>query len=571
MNLEKEMNYGLLILVLLTFTGCSSTTSDSIEPTVSPVESKVADKVITNALVFLPNEERAEAIAISDGKLTFIGSNQEVRQLIGDSTEIIDAGDGLVLPGFIDNHNHLGEGGEVTCFPEAERTLRQQITKLAECVRDISPGKWVIGYGGNYLSEMDDLQSTPLSLLNQIFPDNPVIIMDYTSHAQFVNSLALEQAQITKQSENPAGGVYMKDASGELNGILLDNAGDKVMELAVNSEEGRFDVFVEGILYGLKQARQNGITTVGDGRTYWRRGMYEAWKQIDKDNQLTTRVSLRPWIYPDVNKQEQIDFLQSAIQNDIDKLLIVNQVKMYSDGIASYGTGRVIQPYEFTWMQNLPNGLNYIDQANMISWLETLQNLGFGAHIHAIGDLGVRETLNAIESIRNQGSTLKYNMTHLEMVDPSDLPRFALLNVDADLQLSFAAHTHSERAEHIEPFIGSQRASEIFHTPVKELHSSGANVVLSSDWTVNPISPLSAISIAVEEGSLTINEAINAYTINPAKALGLDSITGSLEIGKSADLVVLSRDLRELSPAEIKRTKTILTMLKGKVVYSTLN
>lgn len=561
------MNYLVSILMLFTMIGCSSNTRET-ESENNVVSQTAADSVISNAKVYLGKGSYAEAVAIKDGKILFVGSEQAAQAYVANGTNVINASGQLVLPGFIDNHNHLGEGGEVTCTPSAEYTLSQQAQLLSQCAENVEAGKWIIGYGSDYLSEMDEQQTTPISVLNQLFPNNPVIIMDFTSHAQFVNSYALELAEIDKSTPDPIGGVYMKDSQGELNGVLLDNAGDLVMEMAVNSVEGKFDIFVEGILFGLQQARENGITSVGDGRTYWRRGMYEAWKQVESNNLLTARISLRPWIYPDVNKQEQLNFLQQAFQNDISKLLIVNQVKMYSDGIVPYGTGRVIEPYQFTWTPELPNGLNYISQAAMSDWLITLFGIGYGAHIHAIGDLGVRESLNSIEQVRNQGSALKYNMTHLEMVDQQDLNRFRQLNVDADLQLSAEAHSHAERVEHIAPFIGAQRANEVLLTPVKALQDSGANLVLSSDWTVNSISPLSAISIAVGEGALSIDEAISAYTINPASALGLDTITGSIEVGKSADLVVLERDITQLNSTEIKQVKVSKTLLEGEVVYT---
>ncbi|MCW9015414.1 MAG: amidohydrolase family protein, partial [Kangiellaceae bacterium] len=196
------MNYLVSILILFTMIGCSSNTREP-ESDNNVVSQTVADRVITNAKVYLGKDNYAAAIAIKDGKILFLGTEQAAQAYIATVTNVIDAGGQLVLPGFIDNHNHLGEGGEVTCTPSAEYTLSQQAQLLSQCAQNVEPGKWIIGYGSDYLSEMDEQQTTPISVLDDLFPQNPVIIMDFTSHAQFVNSLALEIAEIDKSSPNP--------------------------------------------------------------------------------------------------------------------------------------------------------------------------------------------------------------------------------------------------------------------------------------------------------------------------------------------------------------------------------
>ena len=568
-------NY-LIIAFVLAITGCNTNSSnntpsevknqETVTPEVTaPSPITPADMVITNGVVY--GNATAQAIATNAGQISFIGSNAEVQRFIDENTQTINADGQLVLPGFIDNHNHLVEGGEMTCFPKREASLAEQTTLLAQCAKDAADGVWITGYGGAFELEMQALSVTTLATLDSIFPNNPVIIMDWASHSQFVNSLAYEKAGISKESEDPQGGVYLKDENGNLNGILMDNAGDMVMELAVNSMTGKLESALFGIENGLNEAKKHGITTVGDGRTYWRQGIFEAWQQVAKENKLTARISIRPWIYPDVEKAEQLAFLTNAYQNNINKLLIVNQVKMYIDGMPEYSTARVIEPYTFTWFEGYPNGVNYLTQQAMSNWLVDLYAMGYGAHIHAIGDLGVREALNAIESVRNAGSKLNYNMTHLQLVDPIDIPRFASLGVDADFQIAGASFNTDELAQYIAPFIGQKRANEVHHSPVKELYDTGANVVLSSDWTVNSISPMSAISYSVEEGSLTVEQAIDAYTIKPAFALGLETITGTIEIGKSADFTILDRNIMQATAEQIRNTKVVATVLQGKMVY----
>lgn len=559
--------------VTLTITdddGANATETKLVSVTIEQTQVTPVETVFNNAHLY--GFADAGAVAVDQGKIVAIGSNSQIQAYIDSDTQVIDLNGKWLLPGFIDNHNHLGEGGEVTCEPQNNLSLADQAGFLQRCAAGVPADTWIIGYGGDFYIEMEDSTDprTTVQLLDDLFPQNPVIIMDFTSHAMFVNSLAYEKAGITAQTPDPQGGIFMKDNNGRLNGMLMDNAGDVVMEIAVNSIEGKFDIIDEGIRYGLQAVAENGITTVGDGRTYWKRGMFEGWQRVHQAGDMTARVSVRPWIYPEVDDDEQLQFLQGALQNDIEQLLIVNQVKMYIDGMPELGSGRVIEPYLFTYFQQYPNGYNYIDESRMTGLLKDLQTIGYGAHIHAIGDLGVRETLNAIEAVRANNSDLQYNMTHLHMMDPADLNRFAQLQVDADLQVGAfeGGNMAGELGEHLHPFIGKERADEILHTPVKALYQSNANVVLSSDWTVNPLSPMAAISVVVAEQAMPIHAAIDAYTINAAKALGLESITGSIEVGKSADFVVLDRDLTTSTPAQIRNAQVLRTVLQGETVYS---
>ena len=360
----------------------------------------------------------------------------------------------------------------------------------------------------------------------------------------------------------------MKTEVGDaLLGILIDNAGDIVMELAWNSLKNKFTKSYDGLLNGLHEVAKNGITTVGDGRLYWKRGWYDVWKAVEADGQLTARVSLRPWIYPHIPQQEQLTFLKSIYNSDKNGLLIVDQVKMYSDGIIVNGTAKILTPYQFTYFPESPYGLNYIQPKAMKSWLTTLATLGYGAHIHAIGDGGVRSALNAIESARKSGSTHHYNMTHLEMINPSDYSRFKSLSVDADFQVGSDYIVNNDHRWAYE-LIGEKRSHKLI--PLGAVYKAGANITLSSDWNVNPLSPLAAIANAValkDKGLPSVQAAIDAYTINAAHALGLASVTGSLEVGKSADIVVIDHAIVDKAPKNIRESSVIWTLLRGETVF----
>ncbi|KJY88367.1 urease [Vibrio neptunius] len=529
-----------------------------------------AEMVLTNAHIY--GHQNADSIAIANGKILYVGSQEDMKRFAGSMTETIDLDGGFIAPGFIDNHNHVFEaaseaGGQ--CELSMDAGIEEQIPYLKACRKEARRGEWVMGYGFSIEAVLaEDNRRTPLEVIDSIFPDQPVIIMEQTSHSMWVNSVALDIAGINKHSPEPQGGKILKDEeTGELNGILFDNAGDIVMEMAWNSLEEQFDQSYEGMMAGLDEARRHGITTIGDGRLYWKRGWYEVWKEAEKRGDLTARVSLRPWIYPTDSMQPQLSFLSKVLATDKSRLVLVDQVKMYSDGILVNGTAKTLAPYLDTYIPDEPYGINYIPPKAMADWLNALDKIGYGAHIHAIGDGAIRESLNAIESIRKQGSNKNYTLTHVELVNSKDVERFSQLNVTADFQVGsdyVAYHEH----QWAEAFLGAKRTRALMN--LKAIFETGANVSLSSDWNVHDINPLVGIGnslIMGKTGLPSVEDAIDAYTINAAVSLGLDDITGSIEVGKAADFAILSRDITKLSAEKIKKTDIWMTFLNGQVVY----
>mgnify|MGYP005734065949 CR=1 FL=1 len=542
----------------------------SLTMTANTYAADSADMVLTNASIY--GYQTADSIAISKGKILYVGKASDMQGFTRSTTETIDLDGGFIAPGFIDNHNHVFEaaseaGGQ--CELSMDAGLEEQIPYLKACRKDARRGEWVMGYGFSIEALLaEDNRRTPLEVIDSVFPDQPVIIMEQTSHSMWVNSAALEKAGINKNSPEPQGGKILKDEyTGELNGILLDNAGDIVMEIAWNSLEEQFDQSYEGMMTGLDEARSHGITTIGDGRLYWKRGWYEVWKEAEKRGDLTARVSLRPWIYPTDSMQPQLSFLSEVLATDKSQLLLVDQVKMYSDGILVNGTAKTLAPYLDTYIPDEPYGINYIPPEAMEEWLKALDKIGYGAHIHAIGDGAIRESLNAIEAMRQQGGAKDYTLTHVELVNSKDVERFAKLNVTADFQVGsdyVAYHDH----QWAEAFLGAKRTRALMN--LKAIFDTGANVSLSSDWNVHDINPLVGIAnslIMGKTGLPSVEDAIDAYTINAAISLGLDDITGSIEVGKAADFAILSRDITQLSAEKIKKTDIWMTILNGQIVY----
>ncbi|AQS39515.1 putative TIM-barrel fold metal-dependent hydrolase [Shewanella psychrophila] len=555
--------YSLALIASLTM-GTTSCKAESTEPT------ELADLIITNAVIY--GHKSADTLAVYDGNIVYIGNENGVNSYRNGQTLVMDLEHAFVMPGFIDNHNHVFEAassGGGNCELNMDASLAEQVPYLKACRKQANDNEWLMGYGFSIDAVLNEQnESTPLEVIDRIFPDHPVVIMEQTSHSMWVNSQALRLAGITKNSIEPQGGKILKDEeTGELNGILFDNAGDLVMEMAWNSLENQFDTSYIGLMSGLEEAAAHGITTIGDGRLYWKRGWYEVWRAAEKNDELTARVSLRPWIYPTDSMDAQLKYLKTIHSGNKSGLLLVDQVKMYSDGIFINGTAKLLKPYIDTYIADEPLGINYIAPQQMPSWLDKLNQIGFGAHIHAIGDGAIRESLNAVEYVRSKGVNRPYTLTHVELVNPQDVPRFAKLDVTADFQVGsdyVAHHDHSWA----EPFLGEKRSSLLMN--LKAIFDTGANVTLSSDWNVHDINPLVGIANSIKMGATglpDIDTAIDAYTINAAASLGISDITGSIEVGKSADLAIIDSDITQLPVEEIVYAEVIMTLLQGKTVF----
>ncbi|HFR4155502.1 amidohydrolase [Bacillus cereus] len=534
--------------------------------------------VFKNGTIYTSNEKQdiVEAVAVKEGKIIFVGSNKDVEEFINEDTKVVDLQGRFILPGFVDNHNHIFEAkspaaGNCSVSPDA--SLQKQRSYLKACKKGVKDGEWISGTGFSLealLKDMDEKseQQTPLQVLDELFPNNPVLIMERTSHSVWVNSKALELAGINKDTKDPQGGRIIRDSeTGEPFGILYDTAGDIVMEKAWNSQPNLFEKNYEGLLDGLDEVAKNGITTVGDGRLYWKRGWLDVWNKVNDEKKLTSRVVLRPWVYPNLNEAEQMEYFKKIKRDDVSSRMLINQVKMYSDGISINSTAKTLEKYKFEWFTGTPYGLNYIPEEKMKWWLTELNKIGYGALIHTIGDAGVRESLNAIEAAKKEGANQPYTLTHVEMVEDSDIDRFAKLGISADFQVG---HDFAEdpKQSWASTYFTNQQMKRIM--PLGRIWKTGANVSLSSDWDVNELNPLVTISNALsidEKGLSDVYAAIDAYTIKPAKALGLDNITGSIEVGQSADMVLLNEDITKMSADKIPNAKVLVTVLQGEVVY----
>lgn len=531
--------------------------------------------ILHNAKIYTVDDRQpwAQALAIdAEGRIVAVGGDAEVLALANHDTERVDLRGRLVLPGFQDTHAHVLDASSEAqgdCELSPDEAIEDWLDILADCANNQSADEdedrgapdWLLG-SGFALHTLLEAGQTPRSLLDRIIPDRPVAIMEETSHSYWLNSEALRQADIDADSPDPAGGVIVRDAKGQPTGLLLDNAGDLAMDAALPPSRALQRTYYDAVVAGQAELARNGITSVADARVFWRRGHLEAWQKAARQDQLKARTVLGLWAYPNLQDDRQLLALKALHDDDTSDLLRITQVKFYVDGIIHNTTARLRRPYE----ESLPgvdrHGLYYFDPPRLARYARELSEAGFDLHLHAIGDQGVRDALDAIEST---GTTGRHRITHVELVAPEDIPRFRGLNATVDFQPS--AYFQKPALEEYVPAIG-ERAHRML--PMRAIYDSGARVTLSSDWDVNALSPLGIIQNALSLGDRSLPDldaAVRAYTLSAAYTLRQEKETGSLEVGKLADLVVLNRNIFEMPINRIGTAKVVSTYLGGEEVF----
>ncbi|QPC93634.1 amidohydrolase [Mesorhizobium sp. INR15] len=526
--------------------------------------------VLTNAKIHTvnPKAPSAEAIAIDDkGVILAVGTEKDALNAAGKDAEIIDLGGKMVLPGFQDAHMHLIEAGvnQILCEFEPFGKLADTLGTVEDCLKS-SKTDWVLGSGVSMTNLLDE-DDNPIALLDEISPDRPVLILDDIGHGAWANSAAMHAAGYDVLSGNPPGGIILRNPkTGKPNGVVLENAQQKLRNLAFPDTPENVEFAYESMLPTLKTMAENGITTVSDAGGFWPQGHVKVWEKALANNTLTVRASNALYVYPDMPFDEQMAALTKLYSNDASSLLRFNQAKIYVDGILEQRTGAVLEPYEkgAGIDHGFDRGFLYFDVDTLNRYSKALSQAGFQLHYHVTGDRGARLALDAIA--QSDPAPGPHRLTHLYLVDKTDLPRFKQLGVVADFQLA-PSSVDPEYVRFIRQFIGD-RADTMM--PAGTLASMGAAVVMSSDFDADELSPLIKIQTAAmrkTNGAPDVATAIEWMTINPARLLHQGATTGSLEVGKFADLVVIDRDILQLPVKAIGNAKVVATLLQGKPVY----
>lgn len=538
-----------------------------------------ADLVFHGGRALVPDAGAGEAtaVAVARGRIVAVGRD-EVRELIGPGTEVVDLRGGLLTPGFQDAHVHPLGGGQslLLCNVGAAQSPLESAELVAEYALANPELEWITG-GGWYMATFPG--GTPTAdLLDAVVPDRPVFLTNRDVHGAWVNSRALEIAGITADTPDPPDGRIERDASGRPTGTLHEGAMTLVNRFIPppsHAERAHALLVAQAYLHSFGvTAWQDAI--LGDYADL--RDPSAAYKALAEDRRLTARVVGALW-WERERGLEQIESLVSRRETLRAGRFAATSVKIMQDGVAENFTAAMLAPYGDGHGHATPNsGISFVDPEDLKAAVTELDALGFQVHFHSIGDRAARECLDAVEAAleANGRADNRHHIAHIQVVHPEDVPRFATLGVTANIQALWA--TKDEQMVQLTlPFLGEARGA--WQYPFGDLARSGARLAAGSDWPVSSPDPLAAIHVAVNrsagddaqllpEQALTLAEAFAAYTAGSAYVNHLDDVTGTIEVGKHADLAVLDRDPFAGPADEIAAARVLQTFVEGERVFA---
>lgn len=539
---------------------------------------KTADLVFRNGAVYTLDASRrwAEAVAVSRGRIVYVGTDRGVGSWIGPQTVVVDLQGKMLLPSFHDSHVHpVSSGIELDECQLSELATVEQILEAVRRYAEQNPQKpWIRGTGWQLPVFAD--ANPHKSLLDKVVADRPVYLTAADGHSAWVNSRALEVAKITKETPDPKPGRIERDPkTGEPTGTLREDA---MRLVARHLPKYTPDDYLNGLRRALEMANRFGITSLQDAAV--NETELNAYAELDRRGELTARVVAALHVEPSKGVS-QIPRLMAMRQKYQGRRLRATATKIFADGVIEARTAALLEPYLGT---NGDRGKANVEPDAFNPLVAALDHAGFQIHVHAIGDRAIRNTLDAFEFARakNGSRDARHHIAHIELFSPQDIPRFRRLGVIANFQPLWA-FADPYIVKLTIPVLGPERSRWLY--PIRSLAATGAVIACGSDWSVSSMNPLEAIQVAItrrgpDEGqgpawipeeTVDLAQMLAGYTINGAYVNFEESETGSIETGKAADLIVLDRNLFEIPAHEIHQAKVLLTLLEGKAVYRDAN
>jgi predicted amidohydrolase YtcJ len=534
-----------------------------------------ADLIFRNGDVYTVDAARtwARAVAVRKGRIVYVGNADPPDSLVGPSTEVVDLQGRLLLPGFQDAHVHPVtsgvEYGEVRLYDAG--TAAAAVDTIAAWAAAHRDAAWI--RGGGWELPLFPKGNPDKKLLDRAVPDRPALLYAADGHSAWVNSKALAAAGVTRNTPDPPNGRIEHDPrTGEPSGTLREDA---IALVADSMPEHTAAEMSEGLARAMREANAFGITTVfaaDEGLPE-----LEAYAKADKAGTLTLRVVAALDIGGDTARSAVLERLRDRRQRFASRLVHPIAVKLYADGVIESGTAALLSPY---LDRHGDAGTPNYTAAELDRLVTALDRDGFQVHVHAIGDRAIRMTLDAFEQATkaNGPRDSRHSIAHLELIDSSDIPRFRRLGVVANFEALWA-NGDEYLTRLTEPALGPARSRWLY--PIASVARSGAVLSGGSDWSVSSLNPLDAIEMGVTHVDperprmkawnpaerVDLATMIAMYTIDAAYANRLDRETGSIEVGKLADLVVLDRNLFEIPQRDIHTVKVVRTLLEGRTVY----
>ena len=561
---------------------------------------QIADRVYRNAKVYSiamdGTETHAQAVAIKDGSFIYVGDEVGVKEYIGSATEVVDCKGKSVIPGLGDAHMHLAHAAKkfATCsfgaiVPDPDKDTPEGVVKklqevLKNYVEENEDAPVIRGLGWDRTWFSGGLQGIvrPFTRhdIDQIVPDKPAVLMSYCGHRVLLNTKALEAANITKDTDDQ-NGLIVREADGSPSGYIKE----PVAFLPIIDSIPNYDFSPEEHHGALKQCfdmfNETGYTLLCDCQ---QGASYPVLTEMAKNREFTVRVSG----VHNVNDATRVEDMEKAIENrtrfDVGDLFTVNTVKYFADGQFS-----MIEPYAETSINHAPGTREPLlwDEAHMEESMSLANKEGFNIHTHAMGSYAIRKVIDCYENAQKlyPNPSIRNIIAHCTFIDPTDRVRMGRSHIIASNQPAWFNDNPTE-----EPVMVADWGENVVRQtyPSKSLIDNGVVCAYGSDFFVSPSYGLTGIQVAMTrrhvkidptyelfkdipaalpEECVNLKEALKAHTINAAYQAHLEDITGSIEVGKSAELVVLDSDIENTSVEQIQDIKVLETVFQGKTVF----
>ncbi|MBF0361370.1 MAG: amidohydrolase [Oligoflexia bacterium] len=606
MKLTKLMQLFFIVVSICMLASCATTTISKKINITTNVGKKIAetaetaeisDMIIKNGVVFTAdnNNKFAEAVAVKKSKIIYVGTNSEVEKLRGDTTKVIDLEGKMLLPGMIDSHIHSpGTMLDKLYLIDLNGVLTEEetIKKIEEYVKNHPdlPIYYGSGFSVGAFKGEEVSKGPKKERLDAISANKAIIIDSYDGHSSWLNSKAFEQFAITKKTKAPAGGVIEKDANGELWGTLKESAQRLVPSKNFTAEQK----------LTAAKSYQKYLHSLGYTGIMSMTGAKDEFVLMDKKGELKMYVNNAIVIDPQKDLKKQIQSAISVRDAYSSQNYRVNTLKFFADGVVEGVTAYLLKPYAKAANKGKNFRGTFLWNMKKLKKSFVLANKNkFQIHVHSIGDGSTRNVLNALEYAKNKlatrnssvGEDYRNVITHLQLVADDDIKRFAKLKVIAATQ-PFWGLKEPKWWEVVDyPFLAERAEKEY---PLQSFIKAGVIVTASSDHSVTPIpNPFWAIEVGVTRNLETpeyysvdeikdiddpkwllnplerasIKDMIKAYTINGAYQNFIEKITGSIEVGKNADMIIVDKDITKVNPLTIDSSKVVHTIFNGEIVY----
>lgn len=534
-----------------------------------------ADVVYHTGKLYTVNAEQpwAQAVAIRNGVIEFVGSDDAVRAHIGPKTAVHDLHGRLMLPGFQDAHVHPLHAGleALSCFLGGAESVEHYRSVMPDCVARAGDREWITG-GGWSMAAFGPGARASKSILDEFAPDKAVFLASADGHSGWANSRALEIAGITKDTPDPVDGFIDRDPeTGEAIGSLQEGA----MRLVTKHiPKPTADERIAALEYARDLMHSVGITSLQ--KAYANEPELETYEYLDKAGKLNLRV-VAALLWDADGPADQVANMKALRERYTHGNLRATSVKIFVDGVMENYTAVMLEPY---LIEDATHGTPMIDPMDMTEVVSELVAEGFQVHFHALGDGAARHALDAIAEARERHgeADLRHHLSHLQVVHPDDHARFKALGAVANFQPLWA-YADEYVVDLTLPFISEETARWMY--PIKSVLDAGGKVAFGSDWSVSSVDPMPQIETAVTrvdadshatevlnpEQCITVAQAVEAFTMGSAYVNHQDDVTGSIAVGKLADLVVLNQNIFEVKPEKISDTRVVLTLFGGKAVH----